>query len=299
MPDHRLSGLFVGLATLDIIYSINGALAPNSKNVARRQALCAGGPAASAAATFSALGGRAALAAIVGQHVLAGAIKDDLGRCDVRVFDLAGDFSSEPSFSSIFVDAHTGERIVVSANTTRLPMPSFDSSLVETTEARILLVDGHLMEAAIAAAMRARDLGVPVVLDGGSWKQGTERLIQFLDVAICSQDFHPPGTGSEYDTIEYLRDHGVLRGAITRGGKAIRSWSGSLTSEIPVPDTEVVDTLGAGDVFHGAFCLRYAGGVGLDESLRYAAEVASFKCRFFGTRDWMKEHVCASRPGAW
>ncbi len=292
MSDHTLNGLFVGLATLDIVYSIDSPLAPNSKTLARRQALYAGGPATNAAATFSALGGRAALAAIVGRHPLADMIRADLVRCGVSVFDLSEDYSSEPSFSSIFVSEHTGgERIVVSANATRLPRPNFDSSLVATTRARILLVDGHLMEAAIGAAMRARDLGIPVVLDGGSWKHGTDHLIQYVDVAICSQDFHPPATGSEHDTIEYLRDHGVLRGAITRGGETIRSWNGSVVSEIPVPKTELVDTMGAGDVFHGAFCHRYAGGVDLDESLRYGAEVASFKCRFFGTRDWMTEYI--------
>jgi len=294
VPDNKLGGLFIGLATLDIFYGVDGMPARNSKTVAKRQELYAGGPASNAAATFSALGGSATLATIIGRHPLAGAIRDDLVGCGVQIFDLSADISLEPSFSSIFVNGNTGERAVVSANAARLPVPPLDSSLVDTAGAQILLVDGHLMDAACLASTRANQLGMTTVLDGGSWKQGTERLLKSIDVAICSQDFRAPGTTSERHLIEYLRDLGVRRGAITRGGEAIRFWDNGPVLDLPIPETKVVDTSGAGDVFHGAFCYRYCAGARFAESLHYAAEVASLKCRSFGTRRWMKDYAAVS-----
>jgi sugar/nucleoside kinase (ribokinase family) len=294
VPDSNLSGLFIGLATLDIVYSVEGIPARNSKTVAKRQELYAGGPASNAAATFSALGGSATLATMIGCHPLADAIRDDLVGCGVRILDLSAGIALEPSFSSIFVNGNTGERAVVSANAARLPIPPFDSSLIDDASAKILLVDGHLMDAACVASARARQLGMTTVLDGGSWKQGTERLLKSIDVAICSQDFRVPGTESEEQVIEYLRGIGVRRGAITRGGEAIHFWEDGLVSSLPIPETKVVDTSGAGDVFHGAFCYRYCDGAKLAESLLYAAEIASLKCRSFGTRDWMKDYATVS-----
>ena len=283
------TGLFVGLATLDIVYGVSAVPRANSKNVATRQALYAGGPATNAAATFSALGGRASLAAIVGRHPLSAAIQEDLERCRVALVDLSPDFASEPSFSSIFVDEGTGERIVVSANATRLPAAAKTQEL-ESIRAGIVLVDGHLMECATTVARSARAGGIPVVLDGGSWKDGTERLLAFVDIAICSQDFRPPGTASADHVIDYLQSCGVRRCAITRGARPVYFRDSNLTGEIPVPQTVTVDTLGAGDVFHGAFCHRYlADGGDFRAALQSAAAVASFSCRFFGTRDWMKE----------
>ncbi len=294
MPDSNLSGLFIGLATLDIVYSVEGMPARNSKTVAKRQELYAGGPASNAAATFSVLGGSATLATIIGCHSLADAIRDDLAGCGVRILDLLAGSALEPSLSSIFVNSNTGERAVVSANAARLPIAPFDSSLIDAASAQILLVDGHLMDAACVASARANQLGMTTVLDGGSWKQGTERLLKSVDVAICSQDFRAPGTASEEQVIEYLRDLGVRRGAITRGAEAIHFWDGSLVSTLPIPETKVVDTSGAGDVFHGAFCYRYCAGAKLSESLLYAAEIASLKCRSFGTRDWIKDYATVS-----
>jgi sugar/nucleoside kinase (ribokinase family) len=62
---------------------------------------------------------------------------------------------------------------------------------------------------------------------------------------------------------------------------------------LTVPQVEVVDTMGAGDVFHGAYCYFASTGRGFIESLAEAAKVASESCRYAGTREWMK-HVSPS-----
>jgi sugar/nucleoside kinase (ribokinase family) len=87
---------------------------------------------------------------------------------------------------------------------------------------------------------------------------------------------------------------GVLNMAITRGNKPISYQSGDRDGEIPVPQVNAVDTLGAGDIFHGAFCYYLVNSeiANLEQKftngLARAAAIAADSCRFFGTRQWMR-----------
>jgi sugar/nucleoside kinase (ribokinase family) len=136
--------------------------------------------------------------------------------------------------------------------------------------------------------MAAKAHGIPVVLDGGSWKDGADDLLKSVNVAVCSADFIPPGCLGEDDVLQYLNDCGVAHVAITRGAEPIRYVSGSVCGIVPVPPIEPVDTMGAGDIFHGAFCFYFSTGHGFVEALGEAAKIAAESCRFHGTREWMK-----------
>ena len=173
-------------------------------------------------------------------------------------------------------------------NTSRLTNRSPRVDVGILANARILLVDGHSMQACQAWARAARSSGVPVVLDGGSWKAGTDELLRFVDAAICSADFLPPGSRGEDEVIQHLQTHGVKRIAITHGADPIRFLSGTSSGMIAVPQVDVVDTTGAGDILHGAFCYYSVAGHSFVDSLRAAAKVASESCRYAGTRRWMQ-----------
>ena len=75
--------------------------------------------------------------------------------------------------------------------------------------------------------------------------------------------------------------------AITRGEQSILFRTLEGEGEVPVPAIDAVDTLGAGDVFHGAVAYYLAGGLAFDAALAGAAKVAARSCTSFGTRDWM------------
>jgi sugar/nucleoside kinase (ribokinase family) len=155
----------------------------------------------------------------------------------------------------------------------------------------ILLLDGFQMPFALSVAAQARELAIPVVLDGGSWKEGLESLLEFVDIAICSADFSVPGSeakGEPREVLDYLAARDVRYGAITRGDKAIIYYNGEQYGEIAVEAVAAVDTLGAGDIFHGAFCFYFAQGTDFATALHEAALVAGKSCQFFGTRAWMK-----------
>ncbi|MFJ8630796.1 PfkB family carbohydrate kinase [Streptomyces sp. NPDC093568] len=289
----RPSGLFVGLCTLDVIQLVDHVPAPDEKLTAREQTVAAGGPATNAAVTFAHLGGAAGLVTAIGSHPLSLAITADLDRADVYVTDLARDSADPPAVSSIMVTASSGQRAVASTNASahRLAPPEDLDALVAACD--IVQLDGHHRELATATARAARAAGRRTVLDAGSWKPGTPDLLPWIDVAVCSADFHPPGIHSPADTLRFLRQQGVAWAAVTQGERPI-VWAGpDGDGTIEVPRVPVADTLGAGDVLHGALTHHLAGLQELTserfaQALRASALVASRACGSFGTRAWMR-----------
>jgi sugar/nucleoside kinase (ribokinase family) len=280
-------GIFVGLSTIDVLYYVDSLPSFDSKVVARSQTVLVGGPATNAAIAFSHLGGAAILVTTIGRHPLAQLVADDLDQFPIKYVDLDPQFDKAPVLSSIVVSAK-GHRSVVSANATRSPnlKPNVNPVALENTS--IMLVDGHYMNSGIAWAREARDRRITVVFDGGSWKPDTQQLLKSVDVAICSSDFRPPGCQSDDEVVDFLTSCGVRRLAITKGEAAIRYFADDNEGEINVPNVAVVDTLGAGDIFHGAFCRFYEGKDTFLIALQKAAIVASQSVGYPGTREWMK-----------
>ena len=283
----KTTGIFVGLSTVDVIYSVFEGPKLNQKVAARSQQVLVGGPATNAAITFAHLGGKSIAVSPVGLHPLSAVIREELRHLDVEHLDLTPESQEPPPISSIWVD-DIGHRSVVSANTVGRVIPAGNPDSVELSVAGVLMVDGHAMQACQEWARRAKSYGVPVVLDAGSWKAGTERLLSSVDVAVCSADFLPPRCSAEDDVISFIRETGVKSIAITHGADPIRYFSETGPGAIQVPQVAAVDTTGAGDIFHGAFCFFYANNFAFEEALRKAAAIASGSCRFPGTRKWME-----------
>ena len=293
--------LFAGLCTLDIIQGVERVPGPNEKVTALRQLVAAGGPATNASVAFAALGGRATLLTGVGRHPLAAGMRADIQTAGVRLIDAAETDDAPPSVSSIIVTQGTGDRCVVSRNASgrALSLPPDVEALVDEVvdEARAVLIDGHHPALAVAAARRARDSGTLCILDGGSWKPVTADLLGYTDIAICSSDFHLPGQEAQPapdDVLGYLLDHGIPWAVVTSGPGPVRwaSRAHGIQPDVLVPPVEVADTLGAGDIFHGAFTHAIVASPvvsehGVRAALRFAARVAAFSCQTFGPRAWM------------
>ncbi len=280
------TGVFVGAATLDLHYLLPRLPESNTKGPARRFGLYAGGPATNAAITFAHLGGRARLYTEVGTHPLGVVIAADVGRHGVEMIDMIGGTEAIPMVSAIITTEDTGDRTVVASHFPDTGVsPGFDGEI--PTGTGVLLVDGFLMAASGAAARLATERGVPVVLDAGSWKPAMEDLLPLVDIAICAEEFRPPGTTGCEEAIDYLAKGGITQVAVTGGDQPIRYRDGAAAGEIPVATVPVVDTLGAGDILHGAFCFHLAAGSGFTDALGSAAEIATASTRTFGTRAWM------------
>ncbi|MFF3562042.1 PfkB family carbohydrate kinase [Streptomyces sp. NPDC002574] len=285
-----MRALFVGLCTLDVITRVDRVPAPNEKLTASSQLIAAGGPATNAAATFAHLGGEAVLLTAFGGHPLSTAIDEDLAALGVAVLNLTADSPEPPAVSTILVTESTGDRAVASPASAQ-PTPPDDLEAI-VASADLVLVDAHHPALALPAVRHARAAGIPTLLDAGSWRPGTAPLLPYTDLAVCSADFRPPGTSSPADVLAFLRGAGVPWPIVTRGPLPVL-WAGG---EVPVPaPTAVADTLGAGDIFHGALAHALLTHVRtrltpalLTTTLRSAATTASRSCASFGTRAWMR-----------
>jgi len=285
----RAKALFFGMSTIDCIYRVDQPPGRNEKIVAEQQLICAGGPGTNAAIAFSGLGGQATLVSCLGVHPLSSVARNELRAHGVDHVDLCPEFSSVPTVSSILVSKDTGDRSVVSVNSTHIQSQYLDLTTFSLSGFKTVLFDGQHMALAIKLASACRQAGIHTILDGGSWKPGTERLIRHIDTAICSSNFMPPGIPVSEKILAWLDAQGVSRAAITRGDRPIlAAESGSRFEVLPPRISPVRDTLAAGDIFHGAYVyyqsINPAGT--FSGHLQKAAAVAVRSCAHFGPRKW-------------
>jgi len=283
------TGVFVGLITLDCIYRTRKPLEPNEKQVAEAMLLAAGGPATNAAIAFRALGNRAVLVGALGQHPLTAVVREDLAAQQVELIDLTPEATVPPPFSSIVVNTATGDRAVISRNAADRPQPDTAPPVDWLTDAACVLIDGHQLAMGRSLAQQARSANIPVIVDAGSWKPEFDTVLPLATVVVASANFCPPEGTPEAGAIAYLQSLGIPEIAVTRGDRPILFQTPTQSGKIPVPPIRPLDTLGAGDIFHGAFCHRYSQAGEFLPSLKQAAQVASHACLTFGTRQWMQD----------
>ena len=284
--NHNFHGLFVGLTTLDLIYLTTYLPQNNEKVVALNQTIASGGPATNAGITFSCFGSQAKLVSAIGKHPLSYLIYSDLQQYAIDIIDLDANSLQSPPVSSIFVTQSTGERAVISINATKsqATIEQLPPDILENID--IVLIDGHQIAISWAIAKQAKARNIPVVLDGGSWKTGLESILPLVDYAICSADFYPPNCRDREDVFNYLKSKQIDRIAITNGSKPIEYLDRKNRGELAIVSIKVIDTLGAGDIFHGAFTY-FILQQEFTPALIMAAKIASTSCQYFGPREYL------------
>ncbi|GIG38282.1 PfkB family carbohydrate kinase [Cellulomonas phragmiteti] len=291
-----------GLTTLDVTQVLDRLPLPDEKVVADGLDVTFGGPAANAAAVAVALGVPTTLVTALGRGALADVARAGLRAAGVDVVDLVPDEPDVLPVSTVLVTRGTGERAVVSVNGARAPrLPAPDAGVL--VHAGALLVDGHHAAAALGLAAAARAAGVPVLLDGGSWKPTTADLLATVDLAVLSADLRSPTAGAldpgDVAAVDDLLEDVAARGpwfvARSAGAGPVRvrraTAAGpparSVVWPARVPPGAVVDTLGAGDVLHGAMAAALARGSDPLAALAEGVRCASASVRHAGARGWL------------
>lgn len=296
MPDRLVC---CGLTTLDVTQVLDRLPAPDEKVVADGLHVTFGGPAANAAAVAAALGVATTLVTVLGAGPLADVVRAELAACGVDVVDLAPDAPDVLPVSTVLVTRGTGERAVVSVNGARAPR-TVDAAADVLRGCGALLVDGHHPDAALALARAARAAAVPVLLDGGSWKPTTPALLAVVDLAVLSADFTVPGSArpGPVGAVDALLDDVASAGpafvARSAGPGPVRvrrtAAAGPERLDVHPPvvaPARVVDTLGAGDVLHGAMAAALATGADAVAALDAGVRCASESVQHVGARGWL------------
>jgi sugar/nucleoside kinase (ribokinase family) len=248
-----MDALFIGQSYIDVTFLIDTIPSGDDKAVARDYAVSFGGNAVSAAFCCAKLGVVPDLMASLADDWLARMFLDMAAKYGISVH---GRKVKESSVS--FVMPHKGMRAIIRCRDDHYlhPVPPLDLS-----GCRALHLDGHQADAAIHYAKACRAAGVLTSLDGGGMRQNTMELLEFIDVAICSQRMCEQLGMNPAALCQFLRHKGVKVGGVTLGDHGML-WSDEHgeVQHMPalvVPKDEVIDTNGAGDIFHGAYVYSY------------------------------------------
>jgi sugar/nucleoside kinase (ribokinase family) len=188
--------------------------------------------------------------------------------------------------SLILVDSG-GERTVLCRRDERLILQADDLDREWIVNARALHVDGHDTAAATVAARWARAAGIPVIADLDEPYLGVEELLENIDYLIVSRDF-PCRLMDEPNLEKALRGmqlrYGCMLTAATLGEEGVLAWDGKQVHHSSAYSVPVVDTTGAGDIFHAGFIYGLLQGWPLERQLDFACAAAALNCMAVGAR---------------
>lgn len=275
-----------GSATCDVLYQVERLPLGPGKILPKAMVEVAHGMATSAATAVARLGGRARLIARIGDDHRGRCFLQEIGEAGVDCTMVRSVLGVSSPVSAVLIDAE-GERVVVPWYSPALGSDTDWIPLDTVAAADAALVDVRWPEGAAAVLDAARLAGKPAVLDGDV---GPPDVVLDLAARASHAIFSEPAAllcvgGASIE--EALRALGArLPGfvAVTAGAEGCYWLAGDEVRQLRPPAIEAVDTLAAGDVFHGAFALALAEGKGEVTALAFANVAASLKCRHFGGR---------------
>ena len=267
--------LSVGMAVADFVFRVHGIPSRAEKYRARALETVVGGPAANAAIAVARLGGRAVLVTRLGKDAIADTVRAGLEAegvaCRIRR-------RGRSPISAAMIDA-AGERQVVNFPGEALVG---EAGTLDGIAPGAVLVDAHWTEAALAGLSLARSRGVPGVVDAEA--PATEAVLEAASHVAFSHAGLVAFTGIGDMETALAAAAGRLDAwvCVTDGAAGVGYVSGGGVKTVPAFPVHAVDTLGAGDVWHGAFALRLAEGAGETAAIRFANAAAALKCAGLG-----------------
>lgn len=280
--------IYLGLSVYDMTWDVSVLPAGPGKSRASAHHQGGGGNAANAAVTVAKLGGSARLWArsgddLIGRQMVAELEAYGVDTTGVRLYE-----GLRASVSAVFVDAQ-GERMIANYKDARLPDTSDWLPWQAVAEADVVLADPRWLSAAKQLFVMAESSGKPRVLDGESSEPEVfDALLPLTSHAVFSEAGlrrYAPADAPLHDQLAFAKHRGCRIAAVTLGAKGI-IWLDDDNHLLHQPafHVEVVDTTGAGDVFHGALAYALGTGLGEDEAFRLATAVAAMKCTQPGGR---------------
>ena len=276
--------LCVGALTMDTIFRLPELPGGPGKFIPTEAVEVAEGMAAAQAATIARLGGEAALWASAGDDAIGDRLVAQISGEGVdtsRVRRVAG---ARSGFSTIFMD-FVGERMIV---------PKYDADLMAAPAAApdlagfdAVMTDVRWPGAAELALIAAKAAGIPGIIDADVGpREVIERLVGLASHVVASEGGAALVTGgtTPLQAAERLSASHPGFICVTAGEKGAWWGSGGTVRHTPAPVVAAVDTLAAGDVFHGAFAYGLTEGWAMERVIAFASAAAAIKCTWFGGR---------------
>jgi sugar/nucleoside kinase (ribokinase family) len=272
--------LFIGQTYIDVTFLTDRLPTGDEKHVASAYAVSFGGNAVTAAFCCAKLSIVPDLMTSVADDWLGGMFLEMAAKYAIPIHPRSVDSSSLS-----FIMPNDGKRAIVRCRDDRY-LNSFP--LVDFAGCRALHVDGHQPDAAIYYAQKCRAAGILTSLDGGGLRSNTHELLAFIDVAIVAERLCEQMHLAPREMLDYLKGRGCRIGGVTSGERGLLWYDESgavhLMTALPVPPPQILDTNGAGDVFHGAYVYSYLANRNKtwDEHFRFARAAAAHKIQHLG-----------------
>lgn len=282
----------IGNTTLDRVWPISQLPTTGGKYRASDYLELGGGMAANAAVAAARLGGKVIYLGRAGDDTAGHAMKSEMAEYGVNVdqFQL---FPGARSSTSAILVTPDGERAIINFSGDGIPSDPSWLPLDDIKHADAVLADIRWTEGVSAALSAARTSGIPTILDGEIASVAAfSAVLPVVDHAIFSEaglrafnGGHPiENDADRIAALRAVRAIGCRLAAVTRGA-AGTVWIDETGIHFQMAFTvDVVDTTGAGDVFHGAYTLAIGEGAPVPQAMRFASAVAALKCTRRGGR---------------
>jgi ribokinase len=282
--EYRYDVVGMGIASWDLIGVASRDPLMGGKQPLERWIETSGGPVATALVTLARLGMRPCMVGAVGNDGYGSRIIADLQQEGVAT-EAMQVFPGTSHVAFALVEPDTGRRTIWWHNDRAvLDRVSPDRTLI--TSARALHLDTHMPDVALQAARWMHEAGRLVMIDAERYKEQTAALLPYCTAIVVSERFGREASGEEEPPQAALALYRQYRAMVVvtageRGSWCVSHDDAFHTSAFTVP---VVDTTGAGDVFHGALLYGLLNAWSLRECVRFASATAALKCRAFGGR---------------
>ncbi|MGL4438330.1 MAG: PfkB family carbohydrate kinase [Bosea sp. (in: a-proteobacteria)] len=277
------SVLCVGIATLDYVYGVAALPSEGTKYRASALEVVGGGIAANAAVAIARLGGKSALLTRLGDDVTGNAIRNELRVERVDMRHCKAVTGARSPVSAIMVDP-AGERMIVSYSDPAMPTEPEWLPEILPKGVGAVLGDTRWEEGALSLFQAARKAGIPAVLDADRKPADSALLVAATHVAFSEIGLVEQAGTSDLEKGLHTFKRACCWLAVTVGERGTWVLDQGEITHVPAFKVEVVDTLGAGDVWHGAFALALAEHQTELQAVRFANAAAAIKCTRFGGR---------------
>ena len=245
-----------------------------------------GGPVPTALVTLARLGIKTAYIGKIGDDDEGRFITQELQDAGVDTRGVVIDGKSSTPRAFIWIDKISGKKTIALNRTTISDFKPDELSRTVITKGTILHLDGREVQASLQAARWAREAGRTVVMDVGSMRPQIEDLLALVDYPVVSENFVQQYFGeiNQADAAKALLKFGAKAAVVTCGKNGSYAANSEGVIHQPAFQVPVVDTTGAGDVFHGAFIFGLLQAWPIARILRFAGAVAALKCTQLGGR---------------
>lgn len=245
-----------------------------------------GGPVATALVTLARLGARVSFIGKMGNDENAQFMLEEFKREGVDTKGVVFQKDSSSPFAFVTIEKSSGKRTIFWTRFNLQPITADELNKELITSAKMLFLDEYEPEAALLAARWAQNRKVKVALDANDLQPHIEELIKFSDYFITSQEFSEKFSGIDNPAkaAEKMSKLGPSLVVITLGERGSFCWFEGKIIVKPAFRVKVVDTTGAGDVFHGAFLFGLLQNWDMEKIMIFSNAVAALKCTKLGGR---------------